>query len=154
MHQNINAIVCPIQRTATLIGDVTVIVILRELRMGPRRFGELLISGLNPRTLSHRLQRLTQEGIVDRTRYAESPPRVEYRLTPKGLGLLPVLQVLQTFGETWLPLSAAPFRNSSEPSPSAETMECGDESAYHSRQGAETLGSSEHGSHRERMIFS
>ncbi len=151
MHQNLDGVVCPIQRTAVLIGDVTVIVIIRELRLGPRRFGELLVPGLNPRTLSHRLQRLIQEGILARTRYAESPPRVEYRLTPKGLALLPILQALQIFGETWLPVNAASSgqRDLSEPSTSAKTLECGDESVRHSRQDSETGGPSEHVSHRE-----
>lgn len=90
-----------------LVADVTVIVILREVRTGPRRFGQLLVPGLNPRSLSDRLRRLTQEGILVRTRYAETPPRVEYRLTPKGQALLPVLQALQSFGETWLPMEAS-----------------------------------------------
>lgn len=102
---NLQTIVCPIQRAATLVADVTVIIIIRELQAGPRRFGQLLVPGLNPRALSERLQRLTQEGILVRTRYAEAPPRVEYRLTDKGRALWPVLQALQGFGEHWLPLT-------------------------------------------------
>lgn len=104
MPQDLATVVCPMQRAATLVADVTVVVILRELQTGPRRFGQLLVWGVNPRSLSNRLQRLTQEGILHRTRYAESPPRVEYRLTSKGEALLPVLQALQDFGETWMPV--------------------------------------------------
>ena len=106
MPEDLQSIACPIQRAATLVGDVTVIVIVRELRTGPRRFGQLLVPGLNPRSLSKRLQRLTQEGILERTRYAESPPRVEYCLTTKGQALLPVLEALQSFGAAWLPVGA------------------------------------------------
>ena len=120
MSKDLHTIVCPIQRAALLVADVTVIVIVRELRAGPRRFGELLLANLNPRTLSDRLQRLTQEGMVDRTRYAESPPRVEYGLTPKGMALLPVLQALQTFGENWLPVAAAV----PDPAPSMNSSDC------------------------------
>lgn len=112
MSEDLQEIVCPIQRAATLAADVTVIVIIRELRAGPRRFGHLLVPGLNPRSLSKRLRRLTQEGILDRTRYAESPPRVEYRLTPKGQALLPVLKALQSFGETWMPVETRTPANS------------------------------------------
>ena len=119
MQQDLLTIVCPIQRAATLAADVTVIVILRELRNGPRRFGQLLVAGLNPRTLSERLRRLTQEGILERTRYAESPPRVEYRLTVKGQALLPVLQALQNFGETWLPINAP-----GSPDPTSQGIVC------------------------------
>ncbi len=102
MH-NLQEIVCPIQRAATLVADVTVIIILRELHAGPRRFGELQAAGVNPRSLSERLRRLTEEGVIVRTRYAEAPPRVEYQLTAKGRALWPVLTALQEFGETWLP---------------------------------------------------
>lgn len=104
MSRDLQTIACPIQRAAKLVADVTVIVILRELRRGPRRFGELLVPGLNPRTLAERLRRLTREGVLERRRYAESPPRVEYCLTLKGRALLPVLQALQDFGETFMPV--------------------------------------------------
>lgn len=103
--KDLQTIMCPIQRAATLVADVTVIIIIRELQAGPRRFGQLLVPGLNPRALSGRLWRLTQEGILVRTRYAEAPPRVEYRLTAKGQALWPILQALQGFGETWLPMA-------------------------------------------------
>jgi DNA-binding HxlR family transcriptional regulator len=103
MIEDLSYIVCPIQRAATLVGDVNVIVILRELQGGPKRFGHFVDVGLNPRSLSKRLQRLADEGILTRTAYAESPPRVEYQLTSKGRALTPVLRALQEFGETWLP---------------------------------------------------
>ncbi|MCL4494005.1 MAG: helix-turn-helix transcriptional regulator [Firmicutes bacterium] len=103
MTEDLSSIVCPIQRAATLVGDVNVIVILRELQDGPKRFGHFIEVGLNPRSLSKRLQRLVDEGILTRTAYAESPPRVEYALTTKGRALTPVLRALQEFGETWLP---------------------------------------------------
>ncbi len=111
--KDLQTIVCPIQRAATLVADVTVIIIIRELQAGPRRFGQLLVPGLNPRALSDRLRRLTQEGILERIPYAEAPPRVEYRLTTKGQALGPILKALQGFGETWLPV-AIPDLNSAQ----------------------------------------
>ncbi len=103
MIQDLAYIVCPIQRAATLVGDVSVIVIIRELQNGPKRFGHFVDVGLNPRSLSKRLQRLVDEGILTRTAYAESPPRVEYALTAKGKALAPILSALQEFGESWMP---------------------------------------------------
>jgi len=103
MIQDYQHIPCPIQRAATLVADVPTIVILRELRQGPRRFNDFVNVGLNPRTLTDRLQRLAQEHIVERTRYAEVPPRVEYRLTPKGQALFPVLDALKAFADVWIP---------------------------------------------------
>ncbi len=100
---DVSHIVCPIQRAATLVGDVIVIVILRELQDGPKRFGHFIGVGINPRSLSKRLQRLVDEEVITRTAYAQSPPRVEYALTDKGRAVAPVLHALQEFGEAWLP---------------------------------------------------
>ncbi len=100
---DISSIVCPIQRAATLVGDVISIVILRELQDSPKRFGHFIAVGINPRSLSKRLQRLVDEEVITRTSYAQSPPRVEYALTDKGRAVAPVLHALQQFGEAWLP---------------------------------------------------
>jgi DNA-binding HxlR family transcriptional regulator len=39
---------------------------------------------------------------VERHSYPESPPRVEYELTPKGEALLPIIAEMRTFGHEWL----------------------------------------------------
>ena len=95
---------CPIERTATLIGDRWTPLIVRDLAPGCRRFGELQRSlpGISPKTLSDRLRRLEEAGIVTRACFAEMPPRVEYRLTDRGLALLGVIESMREFGLTWL----------------------------------------------------
>ena len=95
---------CPIERTATLIGDRWTPLIVRDLAPGCRRFGELQrsLGGISPKTLSDRLRRLEEAGIVTRACFAEMPPRVEYRLTDKGLALLGVIESMREFGITWL----------------------------------------------------
>jgi len=45
---------------------------------------------------------LEAEGIVARSSYPESPPRVEYTLTEKGKALLPVIAEMRRFGHDWL----------------------------------------------------
>lgn len=66
---------------------------MRELLDGPKRFTALrtALPGINPKTLSARLQRFELTGLVTRTAYAEVPPRVEYALTPAGQRLEAVL---------------------------------------------------------------
>ncbi len=95
---------CPIARTAILIGDRWTPLIVRDLEPGRLRFSELQRSllGISPKTLSDRLRRLEDAGIVSRTCFAEMPPRVEYRLTEKGHALLPVLESMRSFGAIWL----------------------------------------------------
>jgi DNA-binding HxlR family transcriptional regulator len=96
---------CPIERTASLIGDRWTPLIVRDLAPGCQRFGELQrsLSGISPKTLSDRLRRLEDAGIVTRACFAEMPPRVEYRLTDKGRALLGVIESMREFGMTWLP---------------------------------------------------
>jgi DNA-binding HxlR family transcriptional regulator len=95
---------CPIERTATLIGDRWTPLIVRDLEPGCRRFSELQrsLGGISPKTLSDRLRRLEEAGVVTRACFAEMPPRVEYRLTDKGLALLGVVESMREFGVTWL----------------------------------------------------
>lgn len=95
---------CPVARTAEIIGNKWTPLIVRDLARGRRRFSELERSliGISPKTLSERLKRLEEAGVVDRTCFAEVPPRVEYALTAKGHDLLPVIESMRAFGVRWL----------------------------------------------------
>jgi len=42
------------------------------------------MKGFSSKTLTIRLRELEKSGILDRQSFNEIPPRVEYRLTPKG----------------------------------------------------------------------
>ena len=66
---------------------------------GVNRFCELQkeVGGINPRTLSARLDELEQTGIVKKMMFAEVPPRVEYRLTPFGERFVPLLDQIERF---------------------------------------------------------
>ena len=95
---------CPIARTVSLIGDRWSPLIVRDLAPGCRRFSELQrsLDGISPKTLSDRLRRLEDAGVIRRTCFAEMPPRVEYDLTGKGHALLAVVESMREFGVTWL----------------------------------------------------
>ena len=83
-----------------IIGNKWTALILRDLVGGPSRFSELekSVTGINPRTLSQRLDDLEAHGIITRQVFAEVPPRCEYQLTEKGQDLVPVLQQMATWG--------------------------------------------------------
>src|SRR5437660_10447879 len=95
---------CSVACCAEIIGAKWTAVLVHDLSEGPRRFSELEHScpGISPRTLSERLRALEQEGILVRRSYPESPPRVEYELTEKGAGLLPIIEEMRRFGHSWL----------------------------------------------------
>ena len=93
---------CPIARTLEVVGERWTILILRDLMVsGPRKFQdfEQSLSGIGPSTLSARLKRLEEAGIVERRFYAQHPPRAEYLLTKKGEELRPVLKALFEWGQ-------------------------------------------------------
>ena len=92
---------CPVARTLDIIGERWTILLLRDLfREGPRRFQdfEQSLAGISPNTLSARLKRLEEHGIVERRFYEQHPPRAEYILTAKGRELGPVLKALLEWG--------------------------------------------------------
>jgi DNA-binding HxlR family transcriptional regulator len=94
---------CPIAHSTGLVGDRWSILIVRELLMGQSRFQDLQAqTGATSQMLAARLKRLEADGLVERHAYSERPPRHEYRLTPKGRDLMPVILALRAWGEAWL----------------------------------------------------
>jgi DNA-binding HxlR family transcriptional regulator len=83
-----------------IIGNKWTALILRDLFSGPKRFCELerSVGGINPRTLSQRLDGLEANGIITKKCFSQTPPRVEYTLTDKGEDLLPVLHAMADWG--------------------------------------------------------
>ena len=69
----------------------------------PARFNELKrrINGISATSLAERLTELDQRKIVERKVYPETPPRVEYALTRKGLELHELLGKLGEWVRKW-----------------------------------------------------
>ena len=95
--------VCPMETTLTLIGNKWNVLILRDLLIGTKRFGELKksIGTVSQKVLTAQLRAMEENGLVDRTVYAEVPPRVEYSLTELGQSLEPVLDAMQDWGKCY-----------------------------------------------------
>ncbi len=94
---------CPIAKMADLIGDPCSLLVLRDLQSGSMRFGQLDESlGMSTRTLTKTLRRLTKAGIIARKASKRLPPRVEYRLTPRGKALEDVLAAVRAYGKKYL----------------------------------------------------
>jgi DNA-binding HxlR family transcriptional regulator len=96
---------CSIARTAGLIGQPWMLLVLRDLFNGVRRFDDLAEHlGIARNVLSRRLAALVEAGLVQRVAYRESRQRArhEYRLTPAGRDLRPVLLALMAYGDQHL----------------------------------------------------
>ncbi|HIQ57938.1 MAG TPA: helix-turn-helix transcriptional regulator [Candidatus Merdivicinus intestinavium] len=92
---------CPVETTLMLIGDKWKVLILRDLMPGTKRFGELKksIGSVSQKVLTAQLRDMEESGLIDRTVYAEVPPRVEYSLTDLGRSLKPILDAMRNWGE-------------------------------------------------------
>ncbi len=94
---------CSIAAALEIVGARWTILILRDAFRGIRRFDELRRDLDIPRAvLSERLRRLVESGVLVKRRYQERPERFEYRLTPMGLQLSPILVSLMQWGDRWL----------------------------------------------------
>lgn len=91
---------CPVEYTASLLGNKWKIIILRDLLTGTKRYNELTrsVTGISPKVLTENLRDLEQNGIIKRTVYPVVPPKVEYSLTEKGNDLRNVIEQMREFG--------------------------------------------------------
>ncbi len=71
------------------------------------RFCQLqdLAEGINPRTLSARLDRLEELGIIEKT-ITTSAARCEYSLTDKGHDLMPIIVDMEAWSSKYAPITA------------------------------------------------
>ncbi|WP_456272361.1 winged helix-turn-helix transcriptional regulator [Bacillus sp. AK031] len=78
-------------------------IIVYQLLSGPQRFSAISSDiGVSNRVLSERLKELENEGIVKREVYPETPVRIEYSLTDKGMALEPLIRDIEKWSHTWL----------------------------------------------------
>lgn len=93
---------CPISRSVAFAGDAWCLLILRDAHAGLTRFDQLRKNlGIAPTMLTRRLALLTEEGLLEKRRYSEHPPREEYLLTDAGRDFLPVLFIIGAWGRKY-----------------------------------------------------
>ena len=85
-----------------ILGDRWSWLILRDLFLGFRRFEELRSrTGAARGTLTSRLNKLVDQGMLYRNPYQTGPTRYEYRLTDKGYGLYPLALLVWAWECRW-----------------------------------------------------
>ena len=82
-----------IEMEMNLVGGKYKCLILYHLSGGAKRTRDLLLllEGISSKVLNEQLRQLEEDGLIERTVYAEVPPRVEYTLSAEGQTFLPVL---------------------------------------------------------------
>lgn len=91
---------CPLTSALTLISGRWKLVIIWQLNKQISRFGELrrAIPLITEKVLTDQLRELEKDGLVEREVFAQVPLKVEYRLTPLTVALIPVLEQLFAWG--------------------------------------------------------
>ena len=93
---------CTIAKTLEVVGERWSLLVLRDAFLGTRRFEDFRARlGIARNILTDRLERLVDEGILERRLYQERPERFEYRLTAKGHDLYEVILALKKWGDRW-----------------------------------------------------
>ncbi|MEV0981330.1 helix-turn-helix domain-containing protein [Streptomyces sp. NPDC049915] len=94
---------CSIARTVDLLGDAWTLLVLREIFYGESRFDGFIDSlGIARNTLTDRLRRLEDAGLLERRAYQTEPVRHAYLPTQKGRDFFGVLAALNAWGDRWL----------------------------------------------------
>lgn len=96
--------ICPrFEKAMSILSQRWTGLIIYQLLGGPQRFCSLESSiGVSGRVLSERLKDLENEGIVKREVFPETPVRIEYSLTNKGVALEPLMRDIEKWSQAWL----------------------------------------------------
>ena len=93
---------CPVSKAAEVLFEKWTILILREFLMGTTRFNDFqrAISRISPTLLTKRLKYLEEKGVIVRKQVSGQRGH-EYRLTPAGKELEPLLENIAVWGMRW-----------------------------------------------------
>lgn len=94
---------CPVSKAAEVLGERWSLLVIRELLQGRTQFNELqhALPKISPTTLSKRLADLQEYGLIVRKRVSRQQSH-EYRLTPAGRELYPMMMELAEWGMRWV----------------------------------------------------
>ncbi len=93
-------IFCAAEKTLKVIDGRWKLLILRELFVGPKRFGVLRdsLNGITEKMLIQQLRELKKQGIILRKDFKRLPPKVEYSISPFGKTLISVIKAMNDWG--------------------------------------------------------
>lgn len=104
MMARISEHICPVAALQNVIAGKWKVIILCYLTKKTLRFGELQksIPKISVGILTQQLRELEEDGLIDREIYKEVPPRVEYSLTDLGKSLVPIINVMNEWGQNYI----------------------------------------------------
>jgi DNA-binding HxlR family transcriptional regulator len=94
---------CPFTRAIGTIGNKWKPIIINVIGTRTIRFGQLasIVPHISRKVLTEQLKELEEDGLLERLAYKELPPRVEYKLSEKGLAFLPILEHIKEWNSKY-----------------------------------------------------
>jgi len=91
---------CPVTHFMNKVGGKWKVLVIHGINEGHNRFSMLqkVIPHISKQMLINQLRELEEDNIIERTVFAEMPPRVEYKITKYGKSLLSIIYVIQQWG--------------------------------------------------------
>ncbi len=100
---------CPVSQSLDIWGDKWSLLIIRDLFFAKRcTYGDFLKSpeGIATNILAARLQTLEENGLIEKLDHPENKSKFLYKLTPKGIDLLPVMIEINLWAEKYFTIPA------------------------------------------------
>ncbi|MDJ1482463.1 helix-turn-helix domain-containing protein [Cytophagaceae bacterium YF14B1] len=94
---------CPFTRAIGTISNKWKPMIINVIGTRTIRFGQLdaIVPYISRKVLTEQLKELEEDGLLERVAYKETPPRVEYKLSEKGLAFLPILESIKEWNSKY-----------------------------------------------------
>jgi DNA-binding HxlR family transcriptional regulator len=93
---------CSVAQCLEVVGEWWSMLLIRDAFLGIRRFDDFQERlGISRNVLSQRLNKLVEEGVLQKQPYQQNPVRYEYLLTDKGRDLWPVLTSMRQWGDRY-----------------------------------------------------
>lgn len=98
--KNFNPTMCAVTYCINIIGGKWKPVIIHLIRNQTNRYSLMMkaIPEISKQTLTNQLREMEIDGIIERTIFAEVPPRVEYNITTHGETLFPIIDAMKAWG--------------------------------------------------------
>ena len=93
---------CSLELVMEMIGGKWKPIVLYHLKQGTMRSGDLQrsLKGISNKMFTQTVRELEQTGLLERIVYPTVPPKVEYKLSPMGESVIPVIDTLNTWGKS------------------------------------------------------
>ena len=95
---------CPVTNIMSVLGGRWKFIILYTLRKSPKRFGQInqFIPSISNKVLTEQLRELEEDGIIERKVLSDRIPiNVEYSLSTKGREVIPILELMESWGKVY-----------------------------------------------------